>query len=287
MASGSPCMTGPITFAPAPGPLCDPHFTWLKAIPFGDHSLIEVMQWKVQSGTPIIGGMQFFKTADDAQYWLLAWVVCGILLVGSLIARMGLNKARSHGGTLQFVPDGSMTSRNFFELFAGALFGLATDLLGKTNAKKFFWIVGGLFIYILTSNLLGLLPGMLPPSGSLHHNFAMALVVLLLFNGAGLKAQGVMGYLKHMWGPVWWLGVLLFFIELLSFVVVRPYSLSLRLTGNMFGDHQVLSIMSGLIPVVYPVAFLFLGMFVSFIQAFVFTLLSTIYIALAVEHDDH
>ena len=180
-----------------------------------------------------------------------------------------------------------MTARNFFELFTGALYDLAYDLLGHENAKKFFWIVGGLFIYILTSNLLGIVPGMLPPSGSLHHNFAMAMVVLLLFNGAGIKAQGLLGYLKHMWGPVWWLGVLLFFIELLSFLVVRPYSLSLRLTGNMFGDHQVLSIMSGLIPVVYPVIFLGLGMFVSFIQAFVFTLLSTIYIALAVEHDDH
>ena len=168
----------------------------------------------------------------------------------------GLKKAEANGGTLQYVPDGTMTPRNFFELFTGALFGLADDLLGDKNAKKFFWIVGGLFIYILTSNLLGVVPGMLPPSGSLHHNFAMALVVLFLFNGAGIKAQGLFGYLKHMWGPVWWLGVLLFFIELLSFLVVRPYSLSLRLTGNMFGDHQVLSIMSGLIPVVYPVIFL-------------------------------
>ena len=260
---------------------CDAHFTWLKWIPGGDgKSLIEIMQEP-------IGGTQYFSNSDDAQTWLLSWLVAGILITGSLIARLGLNKAQSSGGTLQFVPDGSMTARNFFELFTGALYDLAYDLLGHENAKKFFWIVGGLFIYILTSNLLGIVPGMLPPSGSLHHNFAMAMVVLLLFNGAGIKAQGLLGYLKHMWGPVWWLGVLLFFIELLSFLVVRPYSLSLRLTGNMFGDHQVLSIMSGLIPVVYPVIFLGLGMFVSFIQAFVFTLLSTIYIALAVEHDDH
>jgi F-type H+-transporting ATPase subunit a len=259
---------------------CDTHFTWLKKISIGGESLIDLMQHP-------IAGIQFFSKSDDAQTWLLSWLVAGILITGSLFARMGLNKAMSQGGTLQFVPDGSMTARNFFEMFTGALFGLANDLLGDTNAKRFFWIVGGLFIYILTSNMMGLLPGMLPPSGSLHHNFAMALVVLLLFNGAGIKAQGIVGYLKHMWGPVWWLGILLFFIELLSFLVVRPYSLSLRLTGNMFGDHQVLSIMSGLIPVVYPVIFLGLGMFVSFIQAFVFTLLSTIYIALAVEHDDH
>ena len=199
---------------------CDNHFTWLKKISIGDESLIDLMQHP-------IAGIQFFSRADDAQTWLLSWLVAGILLTGSLFARMGLNKAVASGGTLQFVPDGSMTARNFFELFTGALFALAEDLLGHTNAKKFFWIVGGLFIYILTSNLMGLLPGMLPPSGSLHHNFAMALVVLLLFNGAGIKAQGIVGYLKHMWGPVWWLGVLLFFIELLSFLVVRPYSLSL------------------------------------------------------------
>ena len=259
---------------------CDAHFTWMKKISIGGEPLIDIMQKP-------IGGVQYFSNSDDAQTWLLSWLVAVMLITGSLIARAGLKKAEANGGTLQYVPDGTMTPRNFFELFTGALFGLADDLLGDKNAKKFFWIVGGLFIYILTSNLLGVVPGMLPPSGSLHHNFAMALVVLFLFNGAGIKAQGLFGYLKHMWGPVWWLGVLLFFIELLSFLVVRPYSLSLRLTGNMFGDHQVLSIMSGLIPVVYPVIFIGLGIFVSFIQAFVFTLFSTIYIALAVEHDDH
>ena len=278
MASGVPCMTSP--FVEQSGN-CDAHFTWLKKISLGDHTLIEAMQEP-------IGGVQFFNNADDAQTWLLAWLVTGILLVGSLFARKGLSRATAQGGTLQYVPDSSLTARNLFELFTGGLFGLASDLLGRENGKKFFWLSAGLFIYILSANLLGVVPGMLPPTGSMHHNFAMALVVLILFNGAGLKVQGIGGYVKHMWGPVWWLGVLLFFIELLSFVVVRPYSLSLRLTGNMFGDHQVLSIMSGLVPVVYPVIFLALGMFVSFIQAFVFTLLSTIYIALAVEHhDDH
>ena len=277
MAAGTPCTTGP--FVPQSGN-CDVHFTWLKKIPLGDQSLIDTM-----ASSPLFSGGK--TPVDDAQTWLLSWLVCGILLTGAFLARAGLNKAQAQGGTLQFVPDGSMTSRNFFELFTGALFGLASDLLGHENGKKFFWLSAGLFIYILTANLLGVVPGMLPPSGSLHHNFAMAFVVLIMFNGAGIKAQGLVGYLKHMWGPVAALGVLLFFIELLSFLVVRPYSLSLRLTGNMFGDHQVLSIMSGLVPLVYPVIFLGLGSFVSCIQAFVFTLLSTIYIALAVEHDDH
>ena len=274
---------------------CDAHFTWLKKIPAGGESLIEAMQHEIPgiSGFTSFFGKEYasgklFHNSDDAQTFLLAWLVCGILLLGSWVARLGLNKAMGQGGTLQYVPDGTLTMRNFFELLTGALYGLCSDLLGHKNAVKFFWLSAGLFIYILTSNLLGVVPGMLPPSGSLQHNLAMALVVLILFNGAGIKVQGVGGYLKHMWGPVWWLGVLLFAIELLSFLLVRPYSLSLRLTGNMFGDHQVLSIMSGLIPVFYPIIFLALGMFVSFIQAFVFTLLSTIYIALAVEtHDDH
>ena|GEM_PF-387931 len=294
MAAGTPCMTYGLA-GPPESVNCDAHFTWLKKIPAGSDSLIERMQGGISGleGFTSVFGEQYangnlFANSDDAQTFLLSWVVCGILLLGSFVARQGLNKAIGQGGTLQYVPDSSLTIRNLFELLTGALHGLCVDLLGEKNAAKFFWLSAGLFIYILSSNLLGIVPGMLPPSGSMHHNFAMALVVLVLFNGAGLKVQGIGGYVKHMWGPVWWLGVLLFSIELLSFLLVRPYSLSLRLTGNMFGDHQVLSIMSGLIPVVYPVIFLGLGMFVSFIQAFVFTLLSTIYIALAVEtHDDH
>lgn len=281
MSSGTPCMQ---SFVPNMVPMtgnCDSHFTWMKKISIGGEPLVELMQHKV-------GSTQFFTNADDAQTWLLSWFMCGMLLIGAMVARMGLTRAQGAGGTLQFVPDGTLTLRNGFELLTGALFGLCEDLLGRANAKKFFWLSAGLFIYILSANLLGVVPGMLPPTGSMNHNVGMAIVVLILFNGAGIKAQGIGGYLKHMWGPVWWLGVLIFFIELLSFVVVRPFGLSLRLTGNMFGDHQVLSIMSGLVPVVYPVIFLGLGMFVSVIQAFVFTLLSTIYIALAVEHhDDH
>jgi F-type H+-transporting ATPase subunit a len=306
MSSGTPCMQ---SFVPNMVPMtgnCDPHFTWLKETP-----LVELIQQRVHTikidadnfEGPLIQFLnnwepvakdlgkfevRLFTNADDAQTWLLSWLVCGLLLTGAMVARMALTRAQGAGGTLQFVPDGTLTLRNGFELLTGALFGLCEDLLGRANAKKFFWLSAGLFIYILSANLLGVVPGMLPPTGSMNHNVAMAFVVLILFNGAGIKAQGIGGYLKHMWGPVWWLGVLIFFIELLSFVVVRPFGLSLRLTGNMFGDHQVLSIMSGLVPVVYPVIFLGLGMFVSVIQAFVFTLLSTIYIALAVEHhDDH
>jgi F-type H+-transporting ATPase subunit a len=277
------------------------HFSWWTSELTG--SLAE----RLVHSTPL------FKSADHAQSlghaitFLNACTVACILLFLSVLARLGLNSARKRGGTMQFVPDGSMTSRNVFELIGGGLYDLTKELLGK-DAPRFFWLGAGLFFYILICNLIGLVPGMLPPSDSLSHNAAMALVVVLIFNGSGLIANKL-GYVKHMCGP--WMGfaglfinILLFLIEFLSFLIVRPYSLSLRLMGNMMGDHMVFSIMSGvpetligsetmvtqIITVIatslYPILFLALGMLVSLIQAFVFTLLSLIYIALAVAHED-
>jgi F-type H+-transporting ATPase subunit a len=243
----------------------------------------------------------------NAITFLNASTVSVFIIVISLLARLGLNRARSRGGTLQFVPDSSMSSRNFFELLGGGLYGIAKEVLGK-DAPRFFWVVGGLFTYILFCNLLGLVPGFLPPSDSLSHNAAMALVVVLIFNLSGLMVNGV-GYVKHMCGP--WMGLggiplnlLLFFIEFLSFLIVRPYSLSLRLMGNMTGDHMVFGIMSGvpakligtesmvtevlsgIMTALFPILFVALGTLVSLIQAFVFTLLSMIYISLAIAHED-
>ena len=87
-------------------------------------------------------------------------------------------------------------------------------------------------------------------------------------------------------GPVWNLAPLIFVIEIISHCV-RPLSLALRLRGNMYGDHLVLSIFSDLVPLGVPVIFLFIGLFVCFVQAFVFSLLSMVYISLATEHHDH
>ena len=106
----------------------------------------------------------------------------------------------------------------------------------------------------------------------------------LAFNYYGFKVQGI-GYLKHFAGPILWLAPLMFALELVG-TLVRPVSLGLRLFGNLFGDHLVLEIFTGLTKVGVPVVFYMLGTLVSVIQAFVFTLLSMIYIALAVAHHD-
>jgi F-type H+-transporting ATPase subunit a len=108
-------------------------------------------------------------------------------------------------------------------------------------------------------------------------------MVFLVYNYFGFKEHGI-SYLKQFAGPVLWLAPLMFVIELLSHLF-RPMSLSIRLFGNMFGDHMVLSIFSGLVPLIVPIIFMILGIVVSLIQAFVFSALSSVYIALAVSHE--
>ena len=210
-----------------------------------------------------------------------------MLLVGAaLLGRMKLNAVTAKAGPEQYIPDAHLSIRNVWELVVGGLYDLFHDVLGD-NANKgiYFGLLGGMFIFILISNLMGLVPGFAAPTGDFNLNLAMSLVVLVVFNVAGLWVNGF-GYIKHMMGPVWWLMPLIFTVELLGVLVVRPVSLTLRLTGNMFGDHLVFGIMSDLTYLVFPVAFLALGAFVCCIQALVFTLLSAVYVALATAHDE-
>ena len=134
------------------------------------------------------------------------------------------------------------------------------------------------------SNLLGLVPGFGPPTSDFDITFALGVVSFVVFNYYGFKEQG-MGYLKHFAGPMLALAPLIFTLEIIG-VFVRPVSLGLRLFGNMSGDHLVLEIFTDLTKVGVPVIFYFLGTLVSGVQAFVFTLLTLIYIALSVAHDE-
>jgi F-type H+-transporting ATPase subunit a len=216
-----------------------------------------------------------------------SWVLCLGLIVLALVGRMGLNAALSKADSSKYVPDSRLTVRNFWELFVGGLQNLLGTILEGNDSRKpvFFGLLATLFIFILFGNLMGLVPGLAAPTGELNTNLAMALAVLVVFNVAGLVRNG-WGYIAHLFGPVWWLAPLIFTVEVLGVLVVRPVSLTLRLTGNMFGDHMVFGIMSDLTQLVIPTIFLGLGAFVSFIQALVFTLLSAVYIALATAHED-
>ncbi len=183
------------------------------------------------------------------------------------------------------VPSSRLSLAGIFEVSCEAILGLMEGIIGH-DAKKYFPLVGSLFIFIFLLNLLGIFPGFLPPTDNINTTLALGLVVFFYFNYVGIKTQGLWPYLRHFGGPVLGLAPLMFIIEFIG-ITVRPVSLGLRLFGNMTGDHLVLGIFSDLVPLIVPIAFLGLGIFVSFIQAFVFSLLTTIYISLSLPHDEH
>jgi F-type H+-transporting ATPase subunit a len=214
-----------------------------------------------------------------------AWFTLLLIVAGAFLANRGLAAARAKGGTLQYVPDSGLGLRNLAEIFTGGMINLVDGVLNdRKRTLSFLPLMGTLFIFILINNLLGVIPGFLPATSEISTNFAMATIVFVVFNIVGFQSQG-MGYLKHMMGPVLGVAPLIFVLELIG-IFVRPVSLSLRLFGNMNGDHTVFGVFSDLVPLVIPSLFLGLGVFVSFIQAFVFTLLSVVYVGLSVGHDD-
>lgn len=213
----------------------------------------------------------------DWEYFAIALLVMGIILLLGLQARSALK------GEQALVPDESLSARNVFELLVESIGGLAENVIGHHSAK-YVPLLSSFFLFILFANLMGLLPGFTPPTSDFDITLALGVVSFIAFNYYGFKEQGL-AYVKHFAGPVWWLAFLMIPLELIG-TLVRPFSLGLRLFGNLFGDHLVLEIFTDLTKVVVPVVFYMLGTLVSVIQAFVFMLLSMIYIALAVSHHE-
>lgn len=217
---------------------------------------------------------------SDWKYLAIGAFVMGVTLLLALRARAAMRA----DAEAALVPDESLTARNFFELVVEFLSGLGSMVIGHGSAK-YIPLLCSFFVYILFCNAIGLVPGFTPPTSDFDITLALGTVSFLAFNFWGLKQQGV-AYLKHLMGPIWWLAVLMVPLETIG-MLVRPFSLGLRLFGNLFGDHLVLEIFTDLTKVGVPVVFYLLGSLVTVIQAFVFTLLSMIYIALAVAHHEH
>ena len=211
-----------------------------------------------------------------------ATLVSLLLLLLAWAAGRQLQAARGRGTAL--VPDENLTLRNAAELLVGAVHSMTEGVLGPAG-RRYVPLFGTFFIFILMANLLGLVPGFNPPTDNFNITFALGMASFIGFNAIGIRSQGLVNYCKHFVGPVWWLAVLMVPLELID-NMVRPASLALRLAGNMTGDHLVISIFTDLTKVGIPVIFYFLGAFVSLVQAFVFTLLSIIYVSLAIGHGD-
>jgi F-type H+-transporting ATPase subunit a len=178
---------------------------------------------------------------------------------------------------LQLVPGGG---QSLMELLVGGLLGFMEQVMGH-HAKQHLPVIGGIVLFIVTANLLGIIPGLFSPTANINLTAGCAITVFLYYQYIGIRRHGL-AYIKQFTGPLWWLAPLMLPIELISHFI-RPFTLALRLFANMQGHEIVLIIITLLVPIIAPLPIVFLGIFVSFIQGFVFMLLSMIYIAGAEE----
>lgn len=169
-----------------------------------------------------------------------------------------------------------------------AVRGMLEDIVGP-HGLQYFPVVMTFAILILISNLMGFFPLFMSPTSATSVTFALGLSSFLYYNSIGIKENGFFGHLKHFAGPIWWISPLIFPIELIS-NFIRPFSLGIRLFGNMFADEKVMDTISHMAPPitywVVPVFLMPLSLFVAFIQTFVFVLLSQLYLS-EVSHAPH
>jgi F-type H+-transporting ATPase subunit a len=206
-------------------------------------------------------------------------IVSMIILLIAILGYIQLKKTED-----QVVPEPKFTFRNFVEMIVENLSSIITDSMGP-RGKEFVLIVGTLALYILFNNLSGLIPGFLPSTDNVNTTFACSLTVFFMTHYYGFKEHGAK-YLKQFVGPMWALAPLMIPVELIGHFA-RPLSLGLRLFGNITGDHLVTAIFFGLAPLLVPLPVMFLGLFVAFVQTFVFMLLSMAYFSGAISHEEH
>ena len=162
--------------------------------------------------------------------------------------------------------------------------GSQSDQIIGHGYERYQSFVTCIFLFVLINNLLGAIPGIPAPTTQPVVPLGLAVLTFLFYNFHGIRTQGLVGYIKHFAGPVWWMAWLIFPIEIVSHLA-RIMSLTIRLYANMFASDLVTLVFFSLIPVAIPAIFLGLHVFVSVIQAFVFMLLTMIYLSLAVSHE--
>ena len=189
------------------------------------------------------------------------------------------------GRRLETIPSGL---QNFLEWAIESLFKFFEGIMGREACKKYFPIIATLFIYILVANYSGLLPGsghvngLDAPTGSINCTAAMAIVVFFATQIIGIKEHHGVSYFKHLMQPFAFLLPLMIIEE-----IVRPVSLTLRLYGNIFGEHTVTGSFFDLVPIGLPVVMQALGVLMGLVQALVFSLLAAIYFKEAIPEEEH
>jgi F-type H+-transporting ATPase subunit a len=197
------------------------------------------------------------------------WLVMAILIIAPKLTL----------GKLEMVPG---SKQSFWEACISGMEAFLTDNMGAERAAMMFPMITTFALYILVSNLLGLVPGFMSPTANLNITLAMTLIVWFTHHFLGLRYHGV-SYIKHFLGPVWWLMPLMLPIEIIS-NIARILSLSIRLFGNMMAHEILVAILFMLAGAYFaPLPILVLGVLVAAVQTMVFVLLSVIYCAGAME----
>lgn len=230
------------------------HFSWIQLFPGVTHETLHI-------ATALVTG--------------------GLLILLAFAGRLALGN-----GDTAVAPASGFSLKGIVEMITEFIYGLTETVIGH-EGPKFVPMFATIFLYILVNNLIGLVPGLTPATDNLNTTLAIGIFTFLVYNFYGVKEHGI-AYLKHFLGPIIWLAFLMAPIEIISHAM-RPLTLGIRLQGNIFADHTVVGVFIDLfrniwfIPV--PALFYGLGIFVCFMQAFVFTMLSMIYISMAISHD--
>ena len=199
-----------------------------------------------------------------------------VLVVSSILFPLASRRiSRDNPGPLQHI----------LELTIQGLKGLLHDIVGH-DSERFLDIIAAFAAFIFISNIFGLFFFLQPPTSNPNTTFALSISAFLYYNYQGIKTQGLLHYLKHFGGPIWWLFPLMFPIELIG-NFARILSLSMRLFGNIFGEHTATGIFMGLIPLIVPWPMMALGIFGALLQTFVFIMLTMVYISGAVAMEEH
>ena len=208
------------------------------------------------------------------------------MLIVAVVAALGLfirsRLSVENPGKMQILLEDGVT----------AVVGLLEEWIGP-DGRRFLPLIATFGLFILLGNYAGLVPGLMAPTSNINVTVGLAITTWVYYHLQGFKKQGVVSYLKHFAVPPgisWWLAPIMLPVELISHTS-RLLSLSLRLFGNVFGEEMVIVIIASLVPFIFPLPFMFLGLITGGLQAFIFVLLSIIYLQAAVavehEHDAH
>lgn len=209
-------------------------------------------------------------------------------VLGTLLVALGRQLARKLNTPERLkdlvVPNDRLTLFGFVDFMVQKFVEYQDSILGAEN-RRYVPFTGTVFFFIFFSNLLGLIPGMPAITTTVWVNLGIALVVFFYFNYHGIRENGFIGYMKHFCGPIAVIAPAVFLLEWLS-TILRVFTLNLRLYWNITADHLIVGLFTDLVGYVVPALFYAMGLIVAFMQAFVFTTLTMIYILLATQHGE-